>query len=159
MRALAQRWLPFATPTVSLEDIYNYRDLDGLFGTSGQPELEQFDLIRDAGFETVINLAPTSVLENSVKDESTVVEQLGLEYVHIPVDFKDPTEVDYAAFVEAVETRIDRRIWVHCAANMRVSAFIYRYRRTGLGHDEADARRDLEALWEPFGVWKDFIAR
>lgn len=38
----------------------------------------------------------------------------------------------------------DDKVWVHCAANMRVSAFIYRYRCTVLGEDRDTAARDLQ---------------
>jgi len=46
---------------------------------------------------------------------------------------------------------------VHCAANWRVSAFFYRYRVERLGWSEAAARPDLEAIWEPDAVWRNFL--
>jgi hypothetical protein len=49
-------------------------------------------------------------------------------------------------------------VHVHCIANYRVSAFLYRYRREVRGMDEARARADLEAIWQPEGVWAAFIA-
>ena len=52
----------------------------------------------------------------------------------------------------------DVPVHVHCIANYRVSAFFYRYRRDVLGVDEGQARADLEALWQPDGVWAAFIA-
>ena len=53
----------------------------------------------------------------------------------------------------------EQKVFVHCAANMRVSAFIYRYRTQVLGMDDETARVDLEKLWDPMGPWKDFIRR
>ena len=50
-----------------------------------------------------------------------------------------------------------KRIFLHCAANARVSAFVYLYRMSRLGVDPADAKKDLYALWVPKGVWKDFV--
>ena len=50
-------------------------------------------------------------------------------------------------------------VWVHCAANMRVSAFMYRYRRDVLGQDPKVLEGDLHRIWEPFGVWKAFVSR
>ena len=49
------------------------------------------------------------------------------------------------------------QLWVHCAANMRLSAFMYRYRVCVLGVDKRVARSDLNKIWEPFGVWKKFV--
>ncbi|MEJ1977606.1 MAG: hypothetical protein WDN49_17380 [Acetobacteraceae bacterium] len=51
----------------------------------------------------------------------------------------------------------DSPVHVHCGANYRVSAFFYRYRRDVLGMDEAQARADLERIWQPEGVWVALI--
>ncbi len=52
----------------------------------------------------------------------------------------------------------DQTVHVHCAANYRVSAFLFRYRRDVLGHDEALARADLDRIWTPDPIWSEFIA-
>lgn len=159
LRAVLKRRLPFlAGADTSLDAIYNYRVINDLYVTSGQPSESQFQWIRDAGYQTVINLAPQSVLENAVMDEAGILATLGLKYIHQPVDFNNPTDADFERFVEAVRDEPLDRLWVHCAANMRVSAFTYRYRRDVLGVDEAEARADLLAIWAPHGVWKGFIA-
>ena len=141
---------------LAVEDVYNYLPLEGLFATSGQPSEPEFELIKNAGYEHVINLAPASVLENAVVDESSILRGLGIEYTHIPVDFKAPSERDFSRFVEVVEKTAVEKLWVHCAANMRVSAFAYRYRCECLDQDEQRARADLNKIWEPVGVWRSF---
>ena len=156
--AVLEKYTPLRFSGNSIEDIYNYLQIDDALATSGQPNQEQFTLIRDAGYQTVINLAPNSVLENSLQNEGSLLASLGFDYVHIPVDFNNPTDDDFARFVNSVQDHADQEIWVHCAANMRVSAFVYRYRCTVLGEDEQQARADLETIWEPFGVWKKFLA-
>ena len=128
-----------------------------MYATSGQPSESQFQQISDAGYEVVINLAPTSILENSVIDEERILQDLGLTYVHIPVDFKNPTEADFGSFVDNV--RRPEKVWVHCAANMRVSAFTYRYRTQILGEDESNAMSDLQKIWNPIGIWSEFVYR
>jgi len=50
-------------------------------------------------------------------------------------------------------------VHVHCIANYRVSAFLYRYRRDVLGAGEATARAEMEEIWHPKGVWATFIRR
>jgi hypothetical protein len=47
---------------------------------------------------------------------------------------------------------------VHCAANKRVSAFVYLYRVLHEGVPEEEARKDLHAIWQPDEVWSRFIA-
>ena len=51
----------------------------------------------------------------------------------------------------------DQPVHVHCIANYRVSAFIYRYRTERLGWDKARARADMDAIWQPEGVWAEFV--
>jgi protein tyrosine phosphatase (PTP) superfamily phosphohydrolase (DUF442 family) len=51
-----------------------------------------------------------------------------MAYVHIPVNFKAPTSQDFRAFCRVMEAFEDRPVFVHCAANMRVSAFVFLYR-------------------------------
>src|ERR1700757_3355019 len=110
-----------------LSGIYNFRSIDDKLGTAGQPTEEQFQAVRDAGFEAVINLAlPTS--DNALPHEGGIVTGLGMAYVHIPVNFQAPTAQDFRAFCGAMRAFEGRRIFVHCAANMRVSAFVYLYR-------------------------------
>ncbi len=139
------------------EKVFNYVALSDRLATSGQPNEKQLAMISAAGYTTVINLAPTSRLENAVIEERSILESLGVSYIHIPVDFENPTEEDYTRFAQEMVANADARLWVHCAANMRVSAFMYRYRISELGLDESVARSDLTRIWEPFGAWKKFI--
>src|SRR4051812_11384957 len=111
----------------SLSEIYGFRAIGERLGTAGQPAEDQFPAIRAAGFETVINLAlPTS--DNALAHEGSVVTSLGMSYVHIPVNFEAPTSADFRAFCRVMAVFDDRRLFIHCAANMRVSAFIFLYR-------------------------------
>ena len=155
--AVLSRWLPFLSRNKQLSDIYNYLDIENLYATSGQPSEAQFQLIKSAGYELVINLAPTSALENSVIEEESILVDLGLKYVHIPVDFKNPTDEEFQSFVENIDGV--KKVWVHCAANMRVSAFTYRYRTQVLGENESESMSDLQKIWNPIGVWSEFIQR
>jgi hypothetical protein len=43
-----------------------------------------------------------------------------------------PTDTEFEQFKDAMAKLNGKKIWVHCAANMRVSAFIYRYRRNNM---------------------------
>jgi len=141
----------------TLAGIYNAHRVSERVFTSGQPTEVQFHAIRDAGYEAVINLAPHDA-ENALPDEASLVTALGLDYIHIPVDFSRPTEKDFQQFVSAMSACSGARLWIHCAANMRVSAFMYRYRCDIEGMDRQQARNDLRRVWEPFGVWKKFVS-
>ena len=158
VRSVFERQPPLKAADSSINGIYNYLQISDHLATSGQPNESQFHLIQQAGYGTVVNLAPTSVLENSLREEAELLDELGMDYVHIPVDFKNPTDADFRRFTYTLENRTEQKVWVHCAANMRVSAFMYRYRTSVLGEDEALANSDLQRIWQPFGVWKAFIS-
>jgi uncharacterized protein (TIGR01244 family) len=158
MGTFIERWLPTRLRADSLASIFNYIPLSSSLATSGQPTEAQLAAVKAAGFQCVINLAPHG-LENSLPDEAGLVTALGMDYVHIPVDFKNPTDGDFAAFCNAMAQANDQNVLVHCAANMRVSAFMYRYRTQVLKEDTASAQQDLQRIWKPFGVWTDFIDR
>jgi protein tyrosine phosphatase (PTP) superfamily phosphohydrolase (DUF442 family) len=106
----------------------------------------------------VINLGLHSH-EKALPDEAATVDALGMTYVHIPVDFQNPTERDFDAFCTALKEAGEGLVHVHCIANYRVSAFFYRYRRTALGIDAERARADLDQVWQPDAVWTAFINR
>ena len=145
-----------ASERTTLNEIRAFRSLGESVGTAGQPTETQFSAIREAGFETVVNLAlPTS--DNAIASEGSTVTSLGMTYVHIPVNFQTPRAGDFEAFCQVMKAFEHRPVFVHCAANMRVSAFMFLYRVLHKGVPVAEAEGDLHAIWEPDEVWTRFI--
>jgi protein tyrosine phosphatase (PTP) superfamily phosphohydrolase (DUF442 family) len=89
----------------------------------------------------------------SIENEDAIATNLGIEYIHIPVLWETPTVENFREFVRVMDANLERNIFIHCAANIRVSAFIYLYRQIHLGIDEATARQDLVKIWAPNQVW------
>lgn len=141
-----------------LSNIHNYRPVDVSLGTSGQPTVAQLGSVAQAGFSTVINLALHNDPRYSLPDEPGTVQSLGMSYVHIPVQFSAPIEGDLLAFFAAMEAHRGERVWVHCAANIRVSAFLGLYRVIRLGWDQAPAFELMHGLWQLDAVWSNFIS-
>jgi protein tyrosine phosphatase (PTP) superfamily phosphohydrolase (DUF442 family) len=140
----------------ALTEIRAFRAIGDNLGTAGQPAENQFSIIRQAGFDTVINLAlPTS--DNALANEGSIVTALGMSYAHVPVNFKAPTSDDFNAFCGLMKAFEGRRVFVHCAANMRVSAFVFLYRVLHQNVSRSKAECDLRAIWEPDEVWNRFI--
>src|ERR1051326_1958429 len=121
------------------ETIYNWRRLDDRTTTSGQPTEEELAEIRALGVRHVVNLG-LHTHQKALPDEAKSVSRLGMTYIHIPVDFQNPTDQDFAQFCAVMERLEGAPVHVHCIANYRVSAFFYRYRRAVLGMDEPAAR-------------------
>lgn len=139
-----------------LAAIPHYRSILPTLATAGQPTAEQLILLPAAGYELVINLAlPTS--PNALVDEPERVEALGMDYIAIPVAWETPTLSDLEHFVGIMAQNSDRKIFVHCAANMRVSAFVYVYRLLKTDCDRNLALADLHQIWQPNPVWQNLI--
>jgi protein tyrosine phosphatase (PTP) superfamily phosphohydrolase (DUF442 family) len=142
----------------ALEDIYNYIPLSDTLLTSGQPTEAQFQSASRAGVQTVINLA-LATSDNALPAEASLVRQLGMEHIHIPVQWEHPSLADLDSFFNAMEAHKGEKILVHCAANMRVSAFVALYRIMRLGWDQQAALKDTNRIWDPFQnpVWAAFL--
>jgi protein tyrosine phosphatase (PTP) superfamily phosphohydrolase (DUF442 family) len=142
-----------------LSMITNFLPISEAIATAGQPTEAQFADIQAAGYSTVINLAmPTS--DNALPNEQAIVTGLGMTYVHIPVVWEQPTVADcdrFFAVMDQVTQQPDQKVFVHCALNMRVSAFVYLYRRLKLETPEAIAQADLAKIWQPIPTWQAFI--
>lgn len=148
-----------ATPTPTLDSIHNFRRISDRLATSGQMTYDQIPDIADAGFEVVINLAPAREERNG--REGFLVAERGMTYVNIPVDWQEPTMRDLEMFFAVMEANEDRRVFVHCFANMRASAFTYLYRTLRGGESEEAATPDMAAIWDPAtqAQWDAFIQR
>src|SRR5688572_17634462 len=135
--------------------IRNFLRIDDRLATSGMPKPGDFGDMRRAGFEVVINLAlPTS--DNAMPNEGDLVAAQGMTYVHIPVNFESPQPSDFERFTRVMDACAGQRVFVHCAANMRVSAFVFLHRLRH-GADRAAAERDLKTIRQPDGVWREFV--
>jgi len=146
------------TPHAALQRIYNFRWCAPDLASAGQPLHEEFALLRDAGFEVVIDLALLDA-EYSVPDEAQLVRQLGMEFLHIPVLWESPTVENFQDFRHAMRRCQGRKVFVHCAANMRVSVFLALYRILDLGWRPEQAWPEVEAIWQPNPQWQRFIAQ
>jgi len=138
-----------------LNDLCNYLPISDYLATAGQPTAAQFAEIAQAGFDVIVNLAlPTS--DNALADERAVVEAYGLTYYSIPVEWEAPTAEDFAQFQVVLAKHAAERVLVHCAKNMRVSAFMYLHRRLA-GVAEVEAAAAMAQIWQPNETWQQFI--
>jgi protein tyrosine phosphatase (PTP) superfamily phosphohydrolase (DUF442 family) len=140
----------------NIADIVNFLQLSDRLATAGQPTIEQYPAIAAAGYQVVINLALTDS-PSALVDEHTIARNLGLEYIHIPVIWTEPTLADFQEFMNIMDKYSAQKVFVHCAANKRVSVFLYLYRQLVEGIDELTARKDLARIWIPNPIWQDLI--
>ena len=138
--------------------LLNRMDYSSLLTTSGQPTEEELALIALAGYERVIFLAfsshPTAVMH-----EDDIVRDLGLQFIHIPVEWESPGLVDFAAFAAVMQTQVSGRTLVHCEMNFRASVFGLLYQVLYEGADVDEAMSLMRSIWVPNDTWEGFIAR
>jgi len=139
-----------------VSDIINYREYSPQFSSSGQPTAEQLEAASNAGFKRVIYLA-FSDNNTAIETEDRVVKKLGMDYVHIPVDFENPTLADFEDFAAVINRNREKRTLLHCQINLRASTFSFLYRVIYGGVPMALAKQDLDAIWVPDKVWYKFI--
>lgn len=141
-----------------MNEIYNYLQLNENLSSSGMPTAEQMKEVAEAGVKVVINLA-LKTSPNALADEDKIVESLGMEYIHIPVQWENPTRQDLEDFFNAMDTHRNQKVHVHCQANYRATAFITLYRVLREGWKQEDALLIMEKIWNPedFPVWQKFM--
>ena len=122
---------------VDPKTIYNWRRLDDRITTSGQPTEQQLADIRALGVRHIVNLG-LHTHEKALPDEAASVARLGMTYIHIPVNFQNPTDQDFDQFCAVMEQLKDVPLHVHCIANARVSALSPR--RAEHGRDPGTCR-------------------
>ncbi len=139
-----------------LGGIYNFLRLSDHLATAGQPTADELTTVQAAGYEVVVNLLPASS-PHALPDEDKIVSALGIEYVVMPVDWQQPEIADIEQFFAVMDASHGKNVFVHCAANMRVSAFVYLYRTLCQRVSPAEAEKDLHRLWTPNERWSRFI--
>ena len=125
--------------------------------TAGQPRPEHFRVLAGSGFEAVINLA-TDASPNALANEGDLVRAAGMDYHALPIEWTAPTANHFARFCDLMDRLGSRRKLVHCALNMRVSAFVFLWRVLHRSVKIEDAARDLYSVWTPDAVWSRFIS-
>jgi protein tyrosine phosphatase (PTP) superfamily phosphohydrolase (DUF442 family) len=140
----------------SLDEILNYREYSSSFASAGQPSAEQLALVRDEGFERVVYIA-FSTDGNAIANEDKLVRDLGMEYVHIPVVFSSPTVSDFEIFASVMQRDADKKTLLHCQVNARASAFSFLYRVLYEDAPMAQAKADMNTVWEPNPTWRQFV--
>ena len=143
--------LPFAmqaNENQKLNAVLNYHQISESIGTGGQPTPDQFKAIEEAGFQTVINLAmPDS--PNALSNEGAIITELGMTYIHIPVPWQSPSLNDLRKFLAFMKALESQKVFVHCAANYRASAFTNRYLRLMTTATEEESTTPILEQWLP----------
>jgi len=142
--------------SLSTDGIPNYIDYSETFSSSGQPPEDYFPLLARLGFEQVIYIALTTN-RTAVAQEDVRVLENGMDYVHVPVDFSNPSLKNFNTVAAILNGSKGRKTLLYCQANYRASTFSFLYRVIHLGVPVDVAIQDLHKIWMPNPVWKKFL--
>ena len=105
----------------------------------------------------VDHIAAPSRLIFEPTDEAKLVQSADMQYINIPVDFRQPLLSDLQEFIHVMQDNQNKCKLVHCAYNWRVSSFVYLYRVLVEHQDQLQAQQDMLAIWQPDDTWQSFI--
>jgi uncharacterized protein (TIGR01244 family) len=125
-----------STLTVDLTSVVDtgvVQPVDGLT-SAGQPDAAAFGVFAEQGYTTVIDLRTEG--EDRGLDESGVVEELGMDYVSLPIG-RDAISFDSARSLEKLISEADGPVLIHCGSGNRVGALLALRKSLAGADDEA----------------------
>ena len=138
-----------------MKGILNYIKVNKQISTAGQPTKEQFKTIAKEGFDVVINLAMHN--KGALKKEDKIVSKNGMLYFHLPITWRNPELSRLELFIKLLEMleKENKKIFVHCIKNHRVSVFMHVYKKTVWKEKNALFISPLK--YKPNKIWKRII--
>lgn len=131
-----------------------YRNLyrDGRVYVAGQPDAESLARFKELGVSAVVSLRTAAEMDDRDRvpfDEAARLEELGIEYVHLPIGGEEqPFRPEVLERLDDVLRRHPGPILLHCTVAWRASwvwtAYLVRFQ--GLSLDDALARGQAIAL-------------
>jgi protein tyrosine phosphatase (PTP) superfamily phosphohydrolase (DUF442 family) len=136
----------------NLDKINNYYAYSEFLSAGGQPTPEQLKYLKEEGFELVINISPVSA-RNALHNEHQITEQMGMDYVHFPVDCSNLRPFHYLMTTNLLKSAEGKKTFMHCGANIKTSNLIHMYQVLEKKMNEQDSLRILLAIQQPEEKW------
>ncbi len=124
--------------------------------SSALPSEDDFQSMADEGYEIVISMC-LPVDSVTLDDEDALVTDAGMKYMHLGMDYYAPTLEDYELLRDILNVLVEKKVWIHCTKNYRVSAFMYLYNVLERGADIQMARMMMHTIWKPTEAWENMI--
>jgi protein tyrosine phosphatase (PTP) superfamily phosphohydrolase (DUF442 family) len=139
-----------------MRKIYHFYKISGQLSCAGQPTDDQLRQLAADKYEVIINLGLLNT-KYSLPDEAGLVNELGIDYHHIPVNFEKPLLTQLKEFIGLMNRYQDKKIMVHCAANYRASVFTGLYLLAAGQTDKQEMEDFIDDVWQPNTVWQQFL--
>ena len=135
--------------------IPHWLPVDPSLALGAQPDQAGIDWLAEHGYSLVVNLN-TPGARNFWPDEAAQAQKAGMHYVHYPLDCSELTPEKYEILRGILQGHRGRKVFLHCAMNVKSSGMAHIWRVKELGHDREAAKADLartpghEPKWERF---------
>ncbi|VAW78269.1 hypothetical protein MNBD_GAMMA12-1186 [hydrothermal vent metagenome] len=137
-------------------EFVNYVQINDMIATSGQLNDQQIKFISNQGYTTIINLAPHTA-QDTLPEEGKIVASNFMTYINIPVLYEDPQIDQLKMFCAVMSTLAEQKVWIHCAKNTRVAAFVYLFQRYEQKVSHHEALSEMFKKWTPDDTWLEFF--
>ena len=105
--------------------------------TGGQPNAAQLRALKEAGGAMVLDVRDP--MESRPVDEPALVQQLGMEYVNIPVRAGSLDDATLDRILALLRGAGERTVFFHCGSGNRVGGALIPYFMLDQGMEEQDA--------------------
>jgi protein tyrosine/serine phosphatase len=124
---------PSEFPNVKIK---NFGQMDERYYRGAQPEIGDYQSLKELGVKTVIDL------RNDPTDyEKREVEALGMKYVNIPMSgWKSPKDSDVEMFLKLLNDQSTGTVYVHCKAGKHrtgITGAAYRMTKNGWDYEKS----------------------
>jgi protein tyrosine phosphatase (PTP) superfamily phosphohydrolase (DUF442 family) len=137
-------------------EIQNYYQYNEFLASGAQPIAEQLSVLKQNGFEVLVNISPASA-RNALKEEAHLVEQHNMDYVHFPVDCSNLRPMHYTTFKGIMNGLEGKKVFVHCGGNIKSSNLIHMYHVLEKQAEEAESLKTLRNIQEPEEKWFNYF--
>ena len=140
-----------------MKNISNYIKVNKNIATSGLLSKKDIEKISKKGFDVIINLSVDD--DRSLAHEGKIVSKNGMVYIYIPISWTKPQKDRMHLFFHILDGFIkeNKKVFVHCMKNYRVSVFMYLYKRDIL--KERNVKFIAPKGYKPTKVWRKLLQR
>lgn len=137
-------------------NILNFFQYNDKLASGAQPNAEQITLLKEQGFEAIVNISTPSA-KNALSNEAQMVEKLKMDYVHFPVDCSNLRPFHFETFKGIMNGLEGKKVFVHCGANIKSSNLLFMYHVLEKGLNKEASYKVLTQIQTPEAKWYSYF--
>jgi len=154
--AAAQDALPFQLEKKDVPGIRNFTQVEPTVACGGATTVAAIEELKKAGFKAIINLRLATEKGADVEASAEAATAAGINYIHIPFNYKAPDPAAVDAFLAVVSRPENQPVFIHCGSGERAATFWMIKRVIQDGWSVDDAMKEAEGIGLDMQSLKDF---